>query len=41
VNTCYKHFYFFVKEFDLVDEKELEPLVNEIDQIFLTFFTSS
>lgn len=28
VNTCYKHFYYFVKEFDLIDTKELEPLVS-------------
>jgi len=27
VNTCYKHFYYFVSEFGLVDKKELEPLV--------------
>ncbi|XP_048450893.1 uncharacterized protein LOC109932449 isoform X2 [Rhincodon typus] len=26
VNTCYKHFYYFVTEFNLVDRKELEPL---------------
>uniref|UniRef100_UPI00398F66F6 MOB kinase activator 3C-like n=1 Tax=Pristiophorus japonicus TaxID=55135 RepID=UPI00398F66F6 len=26
VNTCYKHFYYFVTEFDLTDERELEPL---------------
>ncbi|KAJ8892227.1 hypothetical protein PR048_004807 [Dryococelus australis] len=26
VNTCYKHFYYFVQEFDLVSSKELEPL---------------
>ncbi|CAH1786546.1 unnamed protein product [Owenia fusiformis] len=26
VNTCYKHFYYFVTEFNLVDKKELEPL---------------
>jgi hypothetical protein len=26
VNTCYKHFYYFVTEFDLVSQKELEPL---------------
>ncbi|PAA51309.1 hypothetical protein BOX15_Mlig017823g1 [Macrostomum lignano] len=26
VNTCYKHFYYFVTEFGLVDKKELEPL---------------
>ena len=28
VNTCYKHFYYFVVEFQLVAEKELEPLVS-------------
>lgn len=28
VNTCYKHFYYFVKEFGLIDTKELEPLVS-------------
>ncbi|XP_064634007.1 MOB kinase activator 3B-like [Lineus longissimus] len=26
INTCYKHFYYFVTEHDLVDKKELEPL---------------
>mmetsp|Transcript_16897 Transcript_16897/g.43964 ORF Transcript_16897/g.43964 Transcript_16897/m.43964 type:complete len:214 (+) Transcript_16897:113-754(+) len=26
VNTCYKHFFIFVKEFDLIPDKELEPL---------------
>ncbi|XP_055857701.1 MOB kinase activator-like 3 isoform X2 [Episyrphus balteatus] len=29
VNTCYKHFYYFVQEFDLISSKELEPL-NEM-----------
>lgn len=29
VNTCYKHFYYFVQEFDLISAKELEPL-NEM-----------
>lgn len=28
VNTCYKHFYYFIREFELVDKKELEPLVS-------------
>ncbi|XP_015917788.1 MOB kinase activator-like 3 [Parasteatoda tepidariorum] len=28
VNTCYKQFYYFVKEFCLVSERELEPLVE-------------
>lgn len=26
VNTCYKHFYYFVIEFSLVDQRELVPL---------------
>ncbi|KAK7888874.1 hypothetical protein WMY93_024434 [Mugilogobius chulae] len=26
VNTCYKHFFYFVTEFNLIDNKELEPL---------------
>ena len=26
VNTCYKHFYHFVMEFELINPKELEPL---------------
>lgn len=30
VNTCYKHFYYFVKEFGLIDTKELEPLVSRM-----------
>eukprot|EP00055_Hartaetosiga_balthica_P000341 m.136283 g.136283 ORF g.136283 m.136283 type:complete len:211 (-) comp10564_c0_seq1:149-781(-) len=25
-NTCYEHFYYFVTEFDLIPQKELEPL---------------
>ena len=29
VNTCYKHFYFFVTGLKLVDPKELEPLVRQ------------
>ena len=28
INTCYKHFYYFVTEFKLVDPKEFEPLVS-------------
>lgn len=28
VNTCYKHFYYFIREFSLVDQRELEPLVR-------------
>lgn len=30
VNTCYKHFYYFVTEFSLIDPKELEPLVSGV-----------
>jgi len=26
INTCYKHFYYFVKEFGLIQSKEMEPL---------------
>lgn len=28
VNICYKHFYYFVTYFDLIDPKELAPLVG-------------
>lgn len=28
VNTCYKHFVAFVREFSLVSEKEFEPLAE-------------
>ncbi|XP_074122125.1 MOB kinase activator 3C-like [Sminthopsis crassicaudata] len=27
VNTCYKHFYYFIQEFSLMDHQELEPLM--------------
>ncbi|GLV36924.1 MOB kinase activator 3 [Carabus blaptoides fortunei] len=33
VNTCYKHFYYFVTEFDLVSSKELEPLAEMAQRI--------
>uniref|UniRef100_A0A8C6MSR5 Uncharacterized protein n=1 Tax=Mus spicilegus TaxID=10103 RepID=A0A8C6MSR5_MUSSI len=26
VNTCYKHFFYFITEMNLIDRKELEPL---------------
>uniref|UniRef100_A0A8C7DZ49 MOB kinase activator 3C n=1 Tax=Naja naja TaxID=35670 RepID=A0A8C7DZ49_NAJNA len=35
VNTCYKHFYYFINEFSLVDQRELEPLVRNILSSFL------
>ncbi|XP_066897489.1 MOB kinase activator 3B isoform X2 [Kogia breviceps] len=33
VNTCYKHFYYFVTEMNLIDRKELEPLVPTSKEI--------
>ncbi|KAL4225504.1 MOB kinase activator 3B [Mactra antiquata] len=33
VNTCYKHFYYFVSEYSLVDKKELEPLREMTEKI--------
>ena len=32
-NTLFKHFYYFVMEFQLLDEKELEPLEELIKRI--------
>jgi MOB kinase activator 1 len=33
LNTAFKHFYLFIREFDLVDPKEMEPLQHRIDTI--------
>ena len=33
VNTCFKHFYYFVTEFELIPTKEMEPLVELVKQI--------
>ncbi|XP_044727203.1 MOB kinase activator-like 3 isoform X2 [Chrysoperla carnea] len=33
VNTCYKHFYYFVQEFNLISAKELEPLAEMTSHI--------
>ncbi|KAM6104701.1 uncharacterized protein FYW35_012109 [Pterocles gutturalis] len=33
VNTCYKHFYYFVTELNLIDRKELEPLVILMESV--------
>lgn len=33
INTCYKHFYYFVREFDLIAMKELEPLKDLSKQL--------
>ncbi len=52
VNTCYKHFYYFVTEFNLLNEKEFEPLkvIQKLltnlsamvkDAIFPTYFCTS
>ena len=32
-NTLFRHFYFFVKEFQLIEDKELEPLKELIERI--------
>ncbi|EAR84302.1 Mps one binder kinase activator-like protein (macronuclear) [Tetrahymena thermophila SB210] len=32
LNTCFKHFIYFIDEFDLVDDKELAPLAELIQQ---------
>ena len=31
VNTCYKHFIYFVTEFNLLNKQEIEPLVRIIN----------
>lgn len=33
LNTCFKHFYFFIVEFDLVERKEMEPLKDLIERL--------
>jgi MOB kinase activator 1 len=33
LNTCFKHFYFFIAEFNLVDKRELLPLKDLIDTL--------
>lgn len=30
LNTCFKHFYYFITEFNLVDKAEMEPLAELI-----------
>lgn len=34
LNTCFRHFMLFVREFDLIEEKELEPLRELIGKIY-------
>lgn len=33
LNSSFKHFYLFIKEFDLVDPQELAPLQDRIDAV--------
>merc|ERR1719197_490110 len=33
LNTCFKHFYYFITEFQLVDKRELAPLQELIDNL--------
>ena len=33
LNTCFKHFYYFITEFQLVEKKEMAPLQELIDQL--------
>jgi len=33
LNTCFKHFYYFVQEFDLVERKEMAPLEDLIKSL--------
>ena len=32
-NTLFRHFYFFIKEFQLIEDRELEPLKELIEKI--------
>ena len=33
LNTSFKHFVFFIQEFELIDKKELAPLQELIDRL--------
>jgi MOB kinase activator 1 len=33
VNTCFRHYILFVKEFNLIEEKELAPLADKISAL--------
>eukprot|EP01122_Echinamoeba_exundans_P011189 TRINITY_DN435_c0_g1_i1.p1 TRINITY_DN435_c0_g1~~TRINITY_DN435_c0_g1_i1.p1 ORF type:complete len:216 (-),score=60.46 TRINITY_DN435_c0_g1_i1:209-856(-) len=33
LNTCFKHFYYFVTEFNLIEKKEMEPLAELINNL--------
>ena len=38
VNTCYKHFVYFVTEFNLLRKEEMEPLVSILEALEILFF---
>jgi hypothetical protein len=33
MNTCFKHFYLFIKEFNLVEAKEFAPIQPQVDYV--------
>eukprot|EP00026_Physarum_polycephalum_P017418 Phypoly_transcript_18638.p1 GENE.Phypoly_transcript_18638~~Phypoly_transcript_18638.p1 ORF type:complete len:191 (+),score=16.83 Phypoly_transcript_18638:114-686(+) len=33
INSCFKHFYYFSSEFDLIDPKDMEPMQNIIEKL--------
>ena len=33
MNTCFKHFYLYIREYSLVEDKEMAPLQYRIDGI--------
>eukprot|EP01087_Luapelamoeba_hula_P010058 TRINITY_DN2645_c0_g1_i1.p1 TRINITY_DN2645_c0_g1~~TRINITY_DN2645_c0_g1_i1.p1 ORF type:complete len:215 (+),score=48.18 TRINITY_DN2645_c0_g1_i1:138-782(+) len=35
LNTCFKHFYYFIEEFGLVDKKEMAPLEDLINNLIV------
>src|SRR5689334_4149180 len=37
LNTAFKHFYLFIREFNLVESKEMEPLQHVIEKIKAKF----
>ena len=34
INTCFKHFIYFIYEFDLIDNNELAPLQKLINKLY-------
>lgn len=33
LNTCFKHYYYFITEFNLVEKKEIEPLAEVVESL--------